>query len=209
MQTEWLIGVDEAGRAPLAGPVSVGVVGVAPGFDVRHEFEGVNDSKLLTAIKREKLFDELERRSRQGDVRFVVNFSSHTYIDRFGITRAVRKAVWAGVRRIAVPEEATVMLDGLLRAPKEYFQRTVIGGDLRVPVVSLASIAAKVVRDRLMQELSAKYPEYGFESHKGYATREHRMALLEHGLSDIHRVSYCKSVLNLNKQVDFAEAEVV
>ncbi|MDE2071319.1 MAG: ribonuclease HII [Patescibacteria group bacterium] len=191
MLEEVLIGVDEAGRGPLAGPVAVGVVAILPGFDIRAEFKGVTDSKLLTALKRETLYEEVLRRVAQGDVCYTVKFSTHSYIDRFGITRAVRKAAWSGVRQMGDPSSSTVLLDGLLRAPKEYMQRTVIGGDLRVPVISLASIVAKVERDRLMEQLSATYPQYGFESHKGYATPEHYRALRAHGPCEIHRLSYC------------------
>lgn len=187
-----LIGVDEAGRAPLAGPVSVGTVAVPPGFDVKREFNGVTDSKLMSAAKREVVYEEVLRRAHLGDVRFVVKFSSHGYIDRFGITRAVRKAAWEGIRQMAHSSEAAVMLDGLLRAPKSYMQRTIIAGDLRVPVISLASVVAKVERDRLMRNMDALYPGYGFESHKGYATPAHYRALRELGLCDIHRRTYCK-----------------
>jgi len=190
MFEEALIGVDEAGRGPLAGPVAVGIAAVPPGFDVRREFKGITDSKLLSAAKREALYEEILRYRARGDVRFAVKFSAHSYIDRFGITRAVRKAAWAGIRELAAPGEAAVLLDGLLRAPKEYMQRTVIGGDLRVPVISLASVVAKVERDRRMEHLSALYPEYGFEAHKGYATPAHYQALRRYGLCEIHRRSY-------------------
>jgi ribonuclease HII len=174
---EWLIGVDEAGRGPLAGPVSVGVVAVPPGFDILRELPGTKDSKQLNERKREEIYIETMRFVVRGDIRYKVNFGSHEYIDRYGITRAVRKAVWKGVRALADFDEATVLLDGLLRAPKKYHQWTIIGGDARVPVISLASILAKVERDRLMEELSEHYPQYGFEQHKGYATYDHRMAL--------------------------------
>lgn len=189
---EWLIGVDEAGRGPLAGPVSVGVVAVPPGFDIAVELPGVRDSKLLNHQKREVVYEAAMVRVAQGDIRYKVNFGAHDYIDRFGIMRAVRKAAWSGVRKLAEPDEATVLLDGLLRAPKEYRQWTITGGDARVPVISLASVLAKVERDRLMERLSEQYPLWGFEQHKGYATHEHRMALKRHGLSDIHRRTFCK-----------------
>lgn len=191
--TEWLIGVDEAGRGPLAGPVSVGAVAVPPGFDVLAELAEVRDSKQLSRQKREAIYDEAVRRSARGDLKFVVTFSSHTYIDRVGITRAVRKAVWSGVRSLGDHEDSTVLLDGLLRAPKNYRQWTIIAGDARVPVISLASVLAKVERDRLMEALSVRYPLYGFEQHKGYATYEHRAALKRHGLCAIHRRTFCKS----------------
>ncbi len=191
MVEEYLIGVDEAGRGPLAGPVAVGVVAVPPGFDVLAEFPGVKDSKLLSGQKREVIFIEVERRVELGDLRFCVQMSSSLYIDRFGITRAVRKASWSGIRKLGSAENSAVLLDGLLRAPNDYMQRTIVGGDLRVPVISLASIMAKVTRDRLMERLSADYPEYGFEQHKGYGTPSHLLAIKRHGLSDIHRRSFC------------------
>jgi ribonuclease HII len=192
----YVVGVDEAGRGPLAGPVAVGVVAVPQGFDVLKELPGVKDSKQLTRLKREAVYEAALVRVTRGDLRYVVNLSSHEYIDRFGITRAVRKAVWSGVRTMAMPDEATVLLDGLLHAPRQYFQRTIIAGDARVPVIALASVFAKVERDRLMERLSETYPQYGFEQHKGYATKEHQTALRLYGLCDIHRRSYCKSMVN-------------
>lgn len=207
MQNELLLGVDEAGRGPLAGPVAVGVIAIPPGFDILTEFPGVTDSKLLSGQKRERLFEEIEHRAAAGDINYSIQFSSHAYIDRFGITRAVRKALWAGVRKLSEPEDSIVMLDGLLRAPKEYEQRTVIGGDLKVPLVSLASIVAKVMRDRLMEDLSDRYPEYGFEQHKGYGTREHQEAIRRNGLCEIHRITYCKQIVN--NSLDVQSEQVV
>ncbi len=193
MVDEYLIGVDEAGRGPLAGPVSVGIVAVPMGFDVMKEFPGVKDSKLLSGQKREVIFEAVQKRLEAGDLRARVHLSSSLYIDRFGITRAVRKAVWGGVRELGTEDNSTVLLDGLLRAPKDYTQRTFIKGDLRVPVIALASILAKVTRDRLMERLSENYPEYGFEQHKGYGTHSHLLAIKRYGLTDIHRKSFCTS----------------
>lgn len=190
----FVLGVDEAGRGPLAGPVAVGVVAVPAGFDVLREFPGVRDSKLLSGQKRERIFEEVQKRVARGDLRVCVRLSSGGYIDRFGITRAVCKAVWSGVRALAVPDGTVVLLDGLLRAPKEYTQRTIIKGDFRVPLIGLASIMAKVTRDRLMERLSADYPEYGFEQHKGYGTPVHRRAIKRYGLTDIHRRTYCSKI---------------
>ena len=190
---EFILGVDEAGRGPLAGPVAVGVVAVPVGFDVLHEFPGVKDSKLLSGQKRERIFEEVQKRVKRGDLRVCVRLSGSGYIDRFGITRAVRKAVWSGVRALSGPEHSVVLLDGLLRAPKEYIQRTIVKGDFRVPVIALASVMAKVTRDRLMERLSAEYPEYGFEQHKGYGTLTHRRAIKRYGLTGIHRNSYCEN----------------
>ncbi|MEK7613054.1 MAG: ribonuclease HII [Patescibacteria group bacterium] len=188
----FVIGVDEAGRAPLAGPVSVGVVRVPEGFDVAREFPGVKDSKKLSPDKREEIYRLLLKRQESGDVQFCVRFSDHLYIDSFGITRAVRRAVWSGVKFLAPdPALARVQLDGLLQAPCAYAQETIVHGDDLVPLISLASVVAKVRRDRLMRRLSRTYPEYYFELHKGYGTQTHWDAINMHGLCDIHRRTYC------------------
>jgi len=187
----YIIGVDEAGRGPLAGPVAVGVVMVADGFDVAKEFPGVADSKILSEEKREKLFEMLVGRQVRGDARFSVQFASHTAIDIQGIVPSVRSCVARGVRELApLPEGISIYLDGLLRAPKNYMQETIIDGDALVPIISLASIAAKVSRDRHMKELAKQYPLYGFEKHKGYGTDFHYKKLREFGLCEIHRKSY-------------------
>ncbi len=187
----FMLGVDEAGRGPLAGPVSVGIVAVPEGFNVAQEFPGVADSKKISEKKREKIFAMLEARSARGDVRFAVEFESAEMIDREGIVRAVHSALSRGVNALA-PDAAlvTVKLDGALRAPSEYSQETIIHGDALIPIISLASIAAKVSRDRLMLELSARYPEYGFEKHKGYGTKAHYAQLRKYGPSAIHRRSF-------------------
>lgn len=187
----FMLGVDEAGRGPLAGPVSVGVVAVLEGFDVAQEFPGVADSKKLSEKRREKLFALLETRVASGDARFRVEFESAEIIDKEGIVPAVRRALARGVNALA-PDSALVriQLDGALRAPPEYAQETIINGDELVPLISLASIAAKVLRDRLMTGLAMQYPEYGFEKHKGYGTRAHYNMLEKYGPCAIHRRSF-------------------
>lgn len=187
----FLLGVDEAGRGPLAGPVAVGVVAVPEGFDVAKEFPGVADSKKLSEKNRERIFTMLETRVAKGDARFTVEFESAETIDEEGIAVAVRRALWRGVNVLA-PDSALVhiQLDGALRAPPEYSQETIVNGDELIPIISLASIAAKVMRDRLVVELSAQYPQYGFEKHKGYGTKLHYDMLKKHGLCVIHRRSF-------------------
>lgn len=187
----YVIGIDEAGRGPLAGPVAVGVVMVPEGFDVAREFPGVADSKKLTEKKREVLMAMLEARAAQGDLMYRVELESAETIDREGIAEAVRRALNRGVQTLA-PDASLVkiQLDGALRAPLEYSQETIIHGDALVPLISLASIAAKVTRDRLMLELSREYPEYQFEKHKGYGTALHYELIRNHGLSAIHRKTF-------------------
>lgn len=187
----FMLGVDEAGRGPLAGPVAVGVVAVPTGFIVGKEFPGVADSKKLSEKKREKIFEMLEKRAEQGDMRFTVEFESAETIDTKGIVFAVSRALSRGVNILA-PDSALVriQLDGSLHAPPEYAQETIIDGDELVPLISLASIAAKVLRDRLMIELSKQYPQYGFEKHKGYGTALHYEMLKKFGPCAIHRKTF-------------------
>lgn len=187
-----LIGVDEAGRGPLAGPVAVGIVAVPKRFNIRKAFPGVGDSKALTEKKREELYEVAVGLKKAGTITFCVRFASASVIDSIGISKAVRKSVWSGVLKLA-PEADTahVLLDGLLSAPPEYLQKTIIKGDATEPVISLASIIAKVSRDRLMHRLAKEYPEYGFEVHKGYGTKKHLDAISKFGLSEIHRRTYC------------------
>jgi len=188
-----MLGVDEAGRGPLAGPVSVGVVAVSESFDVLKEFPGVADSKKLSEKKREGIFKMLEVHVAKGDAHFAVEFESAEIIDEKGISYAVREAIARGINSLESKYGFTkplIFLDGALSAPPEYEQKTIINGDELIPLISLASIAAKVTRDRFMVRLSKQYPEYGFEKHKGYGTCAHYAALLEFGPCAIHRRTF-------------------
>lgn len=186
-----LIGVDEAGRGPLAGPVAVGAVAVPVSFDFKRYFPDAADSKILTEGKREAIFFRMQELQRQGKLSYTVSFSSAQTIDRIGITQAVRRAVFRGVRKLAPSSKnAHVLLDGLLSAPTEYSQKTIIKGDQTEPLISLASIVAKVARDRLMKRLDKLYPAYSFAIHKGYGTKAHYEAIGKHGPCVIHRKSW-------------------
>ncbi len=202
----FLLGVDEAGRGPLAGPVAVGAALVPEGFDVAAEFPGVADSKALSEKKREALFMMLEQRAEKGDVQFAVEYGEVAEIDGQGIAVSIRAAVSRVVQTLVRAVEGQtlrngrsdlpgdsdfyILLDGALRAPAEYRQKTIVGGDASVPLISLASIAAKVSRDRLMVELAKTYPAYGFEQHKGYGTASHYEALRKHSPSPVHRQTF-------------------
>ncbi|MES2931701.1 MAG: ribonuclease HII [Patescibacteria group bacterium] len=186
-----VLGVDEAGRGPLAGPVAVGVIAVTEGYDILAHFPGLNDSKKLSEKKREALFKTLQEEMKAGNVSAVVCLSSAKMIDEKGIAYAVRHALDRGVRKLLPnPEEGKVWLDGSLKAPVEYRQETVIGGDGLIPAIMLASIAAKVTRDQLMLKTDALYPAYGFASHKGYGTKAHREAIRAYGPCEEHRTTF-------------------
>jgi len=192
----FILGVDEAGRGPLAGPVAVGVVMAAADFDFLAAFPHLNDSKKLSEKKREALFELLLERERAGDIRFCVKSVSASDIDRGGIAKAVHSSVHAGIKKLSpTPENVRVYLDGSLHAPEGYAQETVIGGDALIPAIMLASVAAKVSRDRLMVKLAEEYPGYGFEVHKGYGTKAHQEAIRTLGLSAEHRRSFCRNIV--------------
>ncbi|MES2135387.1 MAG: ribonuclease HII [Patescibacteria group bacterium] len=193
----YILGIDEAGRGPLAGPVAVGVVAIESGFDLLTAFPGLNDSKKLSEKKRELLFLRLQEEMKVGSVRAVVCLSSSNVIDTKGISYAISHALEQGVRKLMPnPREGKIYLDGSLKAPFEYEQETVIGGDGLIPAIMLASIVAKVTRDRLMVKIAGEQPQYGFEKHKGYGTASHIQAIKEYGPSPIHRMSFLSRIVN-------------
>ena len=186
------MGVDEAGRGPLAGPVAVGIVAVPSRFNWKL-IEGVVDSKQMTELGREIWYEKVRILEREEELRYRVVFSSVKVIDYYGIVRAVKRALHKGVRAIAPnPIGIRILLDGLLTAPPEYAQKTIIRGDETEPLIALASILAKVRRDRLMRAYALHYPGYSFEAHKGYGTKGHYAAIEKYGLCDIHRRTFCK-----------------
>ncbi len=188
-----LIGVDEAGRGALAGPVAVGAACVPPDFDWKR-LPGVRDSKLLSPASRERLFVAASELRQEGALDFRVALVGAAIIDCVGITRAVARGIARSLSRLTwEPDDVEVRLDGLLRAPAAYVrQRTIVRGDLTEPIISLASIMAKVTRDRYMVRLAESYEAYGFEVHKGYGTKQHREAIVQYGISDVHRAYFCR-----------------
>lgn len=191
----FIIGIDEAGRAPLAGPVSVAAVRVSNDFD-KSFFHGIKDSKQLTAEERELWYALAIEENRKGNLDFAVSLIKETIIDKHGIVYAVHLGIKRCLEKIsAIPDDSQVFLDGGIKAPDDFdHQLTVIKGDEKIPIVSLASVMAKVTRDRLMVKYAEKYPQFGFEQHKGYPTRFHRKALLEFGPVEIHRQTYLKNL---------------
>lgn len=191
---KWIVGIDEAGRGPLAGPVTVGLVKIPVDFDWEL-VPGVNDSKKLSEKKREIIFERTKELAKQGSIEFSVRSVSAQSIDDKGIVPAIQRAIESGIEELQLrTENCYVKLDGSLKAPKEFSQETIIGGDGKEPVIGLASIMAKVTRDRYMIEEDKKYPGYGLAQHKGYGTKAHREAIIQHGFSSIHRQSYCTNL---------------
>ena len=208
MKSCFLIGIDEAGRGPIAGPVAVAAFSVIAGHkdSLLTFFKSgrVRDSKKLTAVTRERIFKELTVQKSLGKVSYAVSFASATVVDRKGISFATRLALARSLEVLGVgPSECQVLLDGSLKAPEEFtLQRTIIKGDEKEAVIALASIVAKVSRDRLMVRLAKKYPHYDLDIHKGYGTSDHYRKLKKHGLSPVHRKSFLKSFVGCkNSQI--------
>jgi len=193
-----LIGIDEAGSGPLAGPISVGAFAVRD-RDVLRKFKGVKDSKQLSEKQREEWFTTIKLYRKAGSVYYAVSFSNAATIDSKGLTRATRMAMKRCLKKLEksgfASADSRILLDGSLYAPSVYSnQSTIIDGDAKEPIIALASICAKVLRDRKMKRLAKEYPRYGFEIHKGYGTKAHYRAIRQHGMSDLHRRSFLKGL---------------
>ena len=205
--SKWLIGIDEVGRGPLAGPVGVGVVLVPSDFDW-NVLKGVKDSKKMTSKNREAIFRQTEILKQNQSLNYQVELVEAKIIDKIGIVPAISQAMNIALNKLATSttdfnaQDVAIKLDGGLKAPKEYLnQETIIKGDDKELVIGLASIMAKVTRDKYMEEIAKKsdFMVYFFQKHKGYGTKAHREAILEYGLSTEHRLSFCKNILNLQK----------
>lgn len=189
---EYVIGIDEAGRGPLAGPVAVGAVAVK--FNLKYKIsnlkilKGIKDSKKLSAEQRERWFKILKKNFECHCV-----FINHKTIDKINIHKATLLGVEKVLKKFS-KKPGMVLLDGSLYAPKKYKQKTIIKGDEKIPVISSASIIAKVLRDKKMFQANKKFPHYCFDKHKGYGTKLHYKKLKKHGLCKIHRKSFLKIV---------------
>ncbi len=200
MKLKWIVGIDEAGRGPLAGPVSVGLVMVPTGFEWAI-IPDVNDSKKLSEKKREQIYQATMQLAARGALFCTVELASSSAIDRNGIAVVIRELIAKGLTSLCNQanvsvSEVRVLLDGSLYAPAIYLnQETIIKGDAKEKVIGLASVLAKVTRDRYMSRISQKpkFVMYNFARHKGYGTIAHRRAIRQYGLSSEHRRSYCKN----------------
>jgi len=173
-----MAGVDEAGRGPLAGPV----VAAAVILDDARRIRGLADSKVLTPLQRERLFDQIREKA----LCCAVGEASVAEIDTLNIFHATMLAMKRAVEGLRL-KPAKVLVDGN-RLPKiDVLCEAIVGGDATVKSISAASIIAKVTRDRMLQQLHEEYPQYGFAAHKGYSTPEHLAALRAHGPCTHHR----------------------
>ena len=179
----YICGVDEVGRGPLAGPVTV----AAYVTDFSRLTEGVNDSKKLSEKKREKLFSELKDNA----VCYNVVSLDNNVIDKINILNATKQAMKQAIEGLTVKPDV-VLIDAVeLDIP--YRTHSIIRGDALSYSIAAASIVAKVTRDRFMTELDAVFPEYGFASNKGYGSKKHIEALLKYGPTPLHRKTFIRN----------------
>ena len=177
-ETLKLVGVDEAGRGPLAGPVVAGAV------YLKHELPGLADSKTISARKREQLFQEITQHH-------IWSYAvvTSTEIDRLNILNASLLAFTRAVDALQI-EPDMVLVDGTHLPNWQYQSQAIIKGDQKVAAISAASIVAKVIRDRMMSFLDQQCPVYQFAKHKGYPTKQHMQLLKEHGPCYAHRLTF-------------------
>lgn len=179
---DFLAGIDEAGRGPLAGPVVVGCV-IMP----KDSFiEGVNDSKKVSEKKREKLYDEIINNA----IAWGVGIVDEKEIDKVNILNATKEALTIAIDKLETKPDK-ILVDALTHIDTRGIPYvSIIKGDATSYSIAAASIVAKVTRDRIMREYDSKYPQYGFEKHKGYGTASHIAAIKQYGPCEIHRRSF-------------------
>jgi ribonuclease HII len=176
----YIVGIDEAGRGPLAGPV----VAAAVIFPENSFLDGLDDSKKLTPKKRAYLFDQIKELASVG-----IGIISPKKIDEINIYQATRLAMKTAAEDLNVIPDC-LLIDGNTKIDMAYPQQTIVKGDSKVASIAAASVIAKVTRDRIMEEYHKEMPQYGFDGHKGYPSKGHIEAIREHGYSSIHRRSF-------------------
>ncbi|MBI5376488.1 MAG: ribonuclease HII [Candidatus Schekmanbacteria bacterium] len=182
----FIAGIDEAGRGPLAGPVHAAAV-ILP---ADHRIEGLNDSKKLSSSKRDYLFNKIIGTA----LSYSISEVDEKIIDEINILQASKLAMEKAVKGLnQIPDY--LLIDGIVAIDSSIPQKTIIKGDAQSYSIAAASILAKVTRDKFMMEMHTLYPQYGFDRHKGYPTKEHIMKIMEIGPCEIHRKTF-KQVKN-------------
>ncbi len=198
----WIIGIDEVGRGPIAGPVAVCACAIPFSIYKKNMWKGLTDSKKMTVKNRDLWGTEALKLKTAGKIDFSVAYRSNSIIDKKGISMAIKECIQEVLKDLKRnPEECVVLLDGSLKAPPEYIhQKTIIKGDSKEKIISLASVIAKVSRDKKMKTLHKKYPNYLWEQNKGYGTKDHYKAISSYGLTPLHRATFLtKSQVRLPK----------
>lgn len=191
----YIIGIDEVGRGPLAGPVTVCAFAI-----LEHDLKllepiGAKDSKIVSEQKRDVIAHKLRALAQEGKCVYKISSTSSKVIDKKGLTQAIQLALDTSLKKLNIhPEQAEVYLDGGLKAPQKFLnQHTIIKGDGKITVISCASILAKVYRDALMNRYHKQFPQYGFDRNKGYGTQGHYKAIKKNGMTSIHRRLFLKN----------------
>jgi len=179
-----ICGIDEAGRGPLAGPVFAAAVILPLGIEIH----GLNDSKKLSEATRNRLYSEITSKA----LAYGIGFADHKEVDEINILKATFLAMRRAVEMLKIQPDIA-LVDGNRDPGLRIKSRCIVGGDGKTASIAAASILAKVSRDALMVQMAEKYPQYGFEKHKGYGTKMHYERLREHGPSEIHRKTFLKS----------------
>ncbi len=185
-----VIGVDEVGVACLAGPVYVCAVSFDETFFIKnhHKLRYLRDSKLLLPHQREKFFNQL---TKEDNLKFHISFSDVKTIDKINIYHAARSAMKRAIEKLKPNSDSIVLVDGKGKiAGLNLEQKAIVKGDSKIFAIACASILAKVAGDRVMKKYAGKYPNYGFEKHKGYPTKLHKANLVKFGPCEIHRRSF-------------------
>lgn len=197
----YVIGIDEVGRGPVAGPIVVCACAVREDFIIEDLFPKklLKDSKKLSEKKREEIFDKINLLSGQKIIVYGIGQATSSEIDEFGLSYCIKKCIQSAIDELHkknIKLDSKMFLDGSLFADTKYInQETVIKGDEKIGQIALASIIAKVYRDKIMKEVGEKFPQYGFENHVGYGTKAHFESIKKFGVTEIHRKSFLKKIL--------------
>ncbi len=211
--SRYLVGIDEAGRGALAGPVCVGAVLFPDDLDWKDTFRLITkkrerpklkDSKQLSAQQRDILYEHI---TAHGRLKHAAAFVDAKTIDEIGIVNAANEAASLAITMLGIsPSRVEVLLDAGLRVPRQWAQQSFVRGDETIPAISFASIIAKVTRDRFMETISQTYTLYKFESHKGYGTLAHRRLIAASGFCDLHRTTFCTRIYGAEPEPEIVEA---
>lgn len=186
---EYVAGIDEAGRGPLAGPVVAASVILPKDCEILY----LNDSKQLSAKRRDELFDEIKQKA----IAYGIGIVSHGRIDDINILQATYEAMREAIGRMSEKQNPDLLLVDAVHIPDvDIKQVGIVKGDAKSVSIAAASILAKVTRDRFMVEMDKLYPEYGFASHKGYGSKSHIEAIKKYGASPIHRQTFIKNFVD-------------
>ena len=183
----YICGIDEAGRGPLAGPVVVAAC-IMPRDSM---IEGVNDSKKVSEKKREELYETITNQA----LAYGVGIIDQKEIDRINILNATKEGLTMAVKELSIRPDL-IIVDALTKIDTDGIPyKSIVKGDAKCYSISAASIIAKVTRDRIMRQWDEVYPQYGFIQHKGYGTAQHIAAIKEYGLCPLHRLSFVKNIM--------------